>query len=1387
MTKEEYLQESIRNLSGFSFADMINLSKEEFYKALESRKGPKRVVSASTTPLDSDSSDDESPKPSSSSGKRSYSYDHLFSRHDLSSKLDIRPKCKYGNTCNQLYDEKHMKEFSHPFLPPCCFKNSCSEYGDEAHKFSHPCRYGSQCRELKDPHHTQYYSHAERKVCEHDKECLCIHDRDHMLRVKHTGALDFRHEYINQDIDFDANVVALSSSISNYSINTGDLALINMLSKIDSGDRSVDFIYEYVNRISPQHRCKEPILKLILSHGTLLSRVFQKKMTSSPKEACMELVFTSPLITQSIMHERLTLSNDVKKWIVELLNFQIDQRDNKNPKSVTCKLKLSKKCQQEVEGVIKDIVRAVFSHTVTGIGCPLDLAVKTDQQVFSIVGINKADYYGDILFILNRKIMFHPDFNMSLEAATHYVDRPGEASKTNKWRIPPGNNSNSNYENAKLHPAAKNFHKLLAKDMAVYHFKLFGSLPKSVDDLVNTSLHEDPHNVYEGHLPPIVPVSYISHVIMPKKVFDNLSDAEKKVLKVVILKNKADRLIFKDSGHHHLIKSQQLWDCKKHKLTEMYLGRLLSFSIMYQYGKFSMLPQLALHSSTKTVIELCIRGKDIGICLSPTKKADRSNSLFIIINKVFFWKSNKTPSTIITDGKKELKKVKEFILGDIFMERYIYYTITYKPGKKLRVERKNMNIISSKKASQSKTTNSTPNKNAQNSSLQSTPNKSSSLIKSNSNQQCSFQTPTKSSTTLRTPSSIASSSSLKSSIVSSSSSSTDVYQVAKNAALSSNERNTEQCLRAIKYFAEGKFELALGQISLQTTKSFLSKLVSYKCFYHMSEIEKALLVLKNLYNDTTTLTERGEEDVIGSVQISIMFAQIVLFKLIPKRLTFKCLLAEESEILESGESISSDLDIIKEYLRKIVNMLDKAREDLKKLENEWINFDREEAPFDLTSIINQLKWFIMFYKGVAHFRTYEYVYTKNDYEEWKKILETLSKKGQFLHVDFFYMRSHLSFMEGELEKALFYLNKAERSEEHCKKTIKEHVGGVNATDAMWILDDSALSFDVFDMIQDLKSKITFSQYLEKRMVLREVSEKKELERLIREIRSVSIKRRQHNASLAERTKQFDGFLGTLAQTMFKNFDCSIIEKFRIYGQYRYVVHLAKSLLNSDKPLSHSMKIACVHYLVEALYYLKRFSECVSTYSIHSDLFKNIDSSQEHRLLKVNYFVVDSTITINLEGGSLTWTIQESEALIKQNLKITKEVRQLYLALRFYKFLGRESAATLLKHLFTSIQKDSSITYSEFFTVVEQYSSRNFTIKIGTSKSLIATPNKTNEATPQKSATPSAVDDLVTYSNFEDFSPLRLQSKMKKQNQALEELKRKREAQQSSSTKKTKTE
>ena len=194
MTKEEYLQESIRNLSGFSFADMINLSKEEFYKALESRKGPKRVVSASTTPLDSDSSDDESPKPSSSSGKRSYSYDHLFSRHDLSSKLDIRPKCKFGNTCNQLYDEKHMKEFSHPFLPPCCFKNSCSEYGDEAHKFSHPCRYGSQCRELKDPHHTQYYSHAERKVCEHDKECLCIHDRDHMLRVKHTGALDFRHE-----------------------------------------------------------------------------------------------------------------------------------------------------------------------------------------------------------------------------------------------------------------------------------------------------------------------------------------------------------------------------------------------------------------------------------------------------------------------------------------------------------------------------------------------------------------------------------------------------------------------------------------------------------------------------------------------------------------------------------------------------------------------------------------------------------------------------------------------------------------------------------------------------------------------------------------------------------------------------------------------------------------------------------------------------------------------------------------------------------------------------------------------------------------------------------------------------------------------------------------
>ncbi|CAF1512712.1 unnamed protein product [Rotaria sp. Silwood1] len=55
-----------------------------------------------------------------------------------------------------------------------------------------------------------------------------------------------------------------------------------------------------------------------------------------------------------------------------------------------------------------------------GIGYIVDRSLGTDKHVFSILGPHLGHYYGDIIIVFKKEIMFHPDANFSIQAGTSF-------------------------------------------------------------------------------------------------------------------------------------------------------------------------------------------------------------------------------------------------------------------------------------------------------------------------------------------------------------------------------------------------------------------------------------------------------------------------------------------------------------------------------------------------------------------------------------------------------------------------------------------------------------------------------------------------------------------------------------------------------------------------------------------------------------------------------------------------------------------------------------------------------------------------------------------------------------------------------------------------------
>jgi hypothetical protein len=159
-----------------------------------------------------------------------------------------------------------------------------------------------------------------------------------------------------------------------------------------------------------------------------------------------------------------------------------------------------------------------------GIGHGPDELFGTNDHVFSILGPNLGYYYGDIFIVFKHKLMFHPDSNFSIQAATSY-GQSGNAYKNRPWLKDPGtlNDRIQYFHRTKLHCSIPGYDYAAAMELMA----LTGLKKKTMDvklkDVQERWMNIDPHEVFESHLPQLIPLDYIDHIYIPKNLFNSLS------------------------------------------------------------------------------------------------------------------------------------------------------------------------------------------------------------------------------------------------------------------------------------------------------------------------------------------------------------------------------------------------------------------------------------------------------------------------------------------------------------------------------------------------------------------------------------------------------------------------------------------------------------------------------------------------------------------------------------------------------------------------------------------------------------------------------------------------------------------------------------------------
>ncbi len=498
--------------------------------------------------------------------------------------------CKFGGNCVHFHDQKHITNEYHPFNPPCPYTPfSCEMYNkflqsnneqktskngnelDETQKhcyrYSHVCPWGRLCNDKREEHlsmtihiirhmcpngdscnqmmkedHLDSFSHSNvrdiRFLCRYSgSECSDRLKAEHIIKYRHNYMLDYlgvaRYFALNKQIDFIQNQSKMTQMICDYVKETCKQAWEKVFVPTD--------LLQWIGALQPVHRCKASIFESILVHGQVMSR--------SHMDRLQEPTFIAHTVEQ---HKRVrkmlashgpALQKDAREFIEALVRKEFNKykRDEEggdnnatleyriHSKEQTLKLTLSKPNLDEIRLCTSQIVQASIElHSEkTGIGHDGDRIFGTNQQIFSTLGPNTGAYYGDIVIVLKRDIMLHPDSNFTMQAATMYKER---TYKCRSWISDSGSQEGhvKQFHSTKLHCSVPGYEYVAALELMAITGAQKKTINVGLDDIIHRWKQADSHQVIEAHLPQLIPLRYIDHIYIPKNVFESLSSATQK-------------------------------------------------------------------------------------------------------------------------------------------------------------------------------------------------------------------------------------------------------------------------------------------------------------------------------------------------------------------------------------------------------------------------------------------------------------------------------------------------------------------------------------------------------------------------------------------------------------------------------------------------------------------------------------------------------------------------------------------------------------------------------------------------------------------------------------------------------------------------------------------
>ena len=488
--------------------------------------------------------------------------------------------CPNDNCCIDFHDEKHCRNATHSFRPPCPFtpynclkyvefiqkaptKKISQEIEEHCLRFSHICPHGRQCRTTDDKHY-ELFIHIARQPCAEGTSCSKIGQEDHLESFSHPDIRDIRlfcrepgfrcpdrytsghfrkfrhgqnHNYLN---------VAPSSNLNseiNFVENQKQL-IRTVNAYVDAASwkkaKVSEEVLNWIRALQPVHRCNPAIFESILVHGHVMSRHYMKYL-EKPKKVAKAVMQHSRVRLIFLKHHSHAVKESAFEYIVGLVNTEfsktgmdgitaakLDPDHEEQINTARQRLKAASLSSDDLK-VIDDWTVKIAQASIAlhgapmGIGFGVDEKMGTDKHIFSILGPHYGYYYGDIIITFKQEIMFHPDANFSIQAATSFSS--GRTYKQRPWIKDQGTDEThvEDFHNSKLHCSVPRYEYAAATELMALSGKDKQSMDVNLSDVIQRWINADSHFVFEGHLPQLIPLDYIDCVYIPQNVFQSLS------------------------------------------------------------------------------------------------------------------------------------------------------------------------------------------------------------------------------------------------------------------------------------------------------------------------------------------------------------------------------------------------------------------------------------------------------------------------------------------------------------------------------------------------------------------------------------------------------------------------------------------------------------------------------------------------------------------------------------------------------------------------------------------------------------------------------------------------------------------------------------------------